>query len=375
MHKRRQLIDYEQSTRYRTPQGYLVYPKSVLARTGIQEYDGAEIGETPGEVYAVERPESEVFAPESIASFEGMPVTFDHPKQLEVTAETWQDLSKGFVKNVQRHGDYLIGDVWLQDLATIEIVEQEGIEELSLGYSSAVVKKEGKFIQTNIKGNHIAIVPLGRCGGECRLADHIQGERVTKRKTIIDAMANALGLSKATAEQRKKLADTAEELGVDSEQEVNDEELNDTAPAGSEPHEPEGLENIEPLTADSDEINDVETLRQENAALRAKIDEMTQAQADSAETQQVANDARSVFATLKIADSDNARSIRRKAIVSAGLYTDSQVIKLSDCDLKAAYQQARATVIQDMHNAFGRGLITDSPNPQQKINYNKNRSK
>ena len=70
----------------REPEGYLLCLNVPVARTGTQDYLPEELGITPGSssfpsgpggLISVYRPEEEVFAPETLASFEGMPVTND----------------------------------------------------------------------------------------------------------------------------------------------------------------------------------------------------------------------------------------------------------------------------------------------------------
>ena len=65
----------------REPEGYLLCLNVPVARTGYQEYLPEELGLLPtnGNPLQVYRPEEEVFSPETIAAFEGMPVTNDHP--------------------------------------------------------------------------------------------------------------------------------------------------------------------------------------------------------------------------------------------------------------------------------------------------------
>ena len=65
----------------RDPEGYLLCLNVPVARTGYQEYWPEELGLAPSKpgLVSVFRPESEVFAPEALASFEGMPVTDGHP--------------------------------------------------------------------------------------------------------------------------------------------------------------------------------------------------------------------------------------------------------------------------------------------------------
>ena len=86
----------------REPEGYLLCLNVPVARTGSQEYLPEELGmgSRPGLV-EVQRPESEVFSPETIASFEGMPVTNDHPPD-GVDIGNIRALQKGHAHNVRR---------------------------------------------------------------------------------------------------------------------------------------------------------------------------------------------------------------------------------------------------------------------------------
>ena len=98
----------------REPEGYLICLNVPVARIGIQEYLPEELGLPPGGgPIPVFRPEEEVFSPACQASFEGMPVTDDHPVFPEgVTAENIRYLQKGHASNVHRgapvHGGGLV---------------------------------------------------------------------------------------------------------------------------------------------------------------------------------------------------------------------------------------------------------------------------
>ena len=86
----------------REPEGYLLCLNVPVARTGTQEYLPAEIGlPGGGEPVPVFRPPEEVFSPEAIASFEGMPVTNDHPPE-GVDISNIHALQKGHAHNVRR---------------------------------------------------------------------------------------------------------------------------------------------------------------------------------------------------------------------------------------------------------------------------------
>ena len=77
----------------REPEGYLLCLNVPVARTGYQEYLPEELGLPPSpSTVRVFRPEEEVFSPACIVSFEGVPVTNDHP-HAGVTAENNQRLN------------------------------------------------------------------------------------------------------------------------------------------------------------------------------------------------------------------------------------------------------------------------------------------
>ena len=88
----------------REPEGYLLCLNVPVARTGIQEYLPEELGLEAGSpaMIAVQRPEEEVFSPATVASFEGMPVTNDHPPEgVDIT--NIRALQKGHAHNVRRY--------------------------------------------------------------------------------------------------------------------------------------------------------------------------------------------------------------------------------------------------------------------------------
>ncbi len=366
-----QIIDFKPGGRYKTAQGYMVFPGSVLGRIGTQEYDSGELGQEPGRIVTLDRPESEVFKPESIASFEGMPVTLNHPESLEVDATTWRVLAIGVVKNVRREGDVLIGDIWIYDAAAIASIEGDGIEELSLGYSSDVVDGGAggaDYTQTNIEGNHVALVPRGRCGGECRLGD-TQLRSNPVKTTLLDSLLRRLGLTKPTAEQKAKFATTLNDMGMDPETEVKDEavpaKVEDTTPLGTAKTdttaEATGAEKVNDDAAEA-----LAAAQARVAELEAQVSSLQAAKVDSEETRTVAADAAMRFTGLTIGDTDTARTIREKAVVLKGIYTADQARKLADCDLKAAYQMART--IRD--DSLGRAMLGDAGDKVKVVDYN-----
>ena len=96
-----------------TGEGFLICRNVPIARTGEQDYLGTELGLPVADVVKVNRPAEEVFSDAALASFEGKPVTNDHPPEL-IDSETATMYEKGHVQNVRKgEGEwegYVIGD-------------------------------------------------------------------------------------------------------------------------------------------------------------------------------------------------------------------------------------------------------------------------
>lgn len=154
----------------RTGDGYLVADAKV-ARTGIQLYTGAELGRPDLDIVRVYRPESEVFARDSLASYAHKPATNDHPARM-VSADTWKADAIGQIgEEVVRDGDHVRVPLILMDGAAIKDYEA-GKREVSMGYSAEIVFADGvtpegeayDALQKDIRINHIALVRKGRAG-------------------------------------------------------------------------------------------------------------------------------------------------------------------------------------------------------------------
>ncbi len=163
----------------REPEGYLLCLNVPVARSGTQEYLPEELGFTPGSfsldsgTVPVNRPEEEVFSPETIASFQGMPVTNDHPPE-GVDIENIRRLQMGHAQNVRRgsgaEADLLIADLMITDPRLIELI-LGGKREISCGYTYELAEENGQYVQRKIRGNHIAVVDAGRAGPRVAIHD------------------------------------------------------------------------------------------------------------------------------------------------------------------------------------------------------------
>jgi hypothetical protein len=161
-----------------TASGYLLCQDVPIARIGVQDYAEIELPDIEAKdgVIEVERHEDDVFDPESIASFEGVPVTIEHPRE-PVTPENWIIYAKGIAQNVRRGegemSDFLMADLLVMDKGAIHDVQTKRLREISNGYDASYEQiAPGRARQTSIVGNHVALLAgSARCGEACSVQD------------------------------------------------------------------------------------------------------------------------------------------------------------------------------------------------------------
>jgi len=221
-----------------TDEGFLIIKDARISRSGIQEYFAIELGLTdrdPSDVIKLFRPDEEVFKIESMDSFSNKPVTNNHPTEL-VNPNNAKDVTVGHSgETVSKDGIFVTANLTVTDGQAIKDI-QSGKVELSNGYTSEINFVAGKTdagdvydaIQTNIKGNHIAIVKMGRCGSECKIGDEAINDVVDLIKLnkgnnimaiLIDGIeyeapaqtVQAVNKIMADAEKSKQEAEDAEE--------------------------------------------------------------------------------------------------------------------------------------------------------------------
>jgi hypothetical protein len=148
-----------------------------IARTGIQEYAGWEVGSDKA-VVKVYRPGSEVFHEDTLRSAAHKTVTNDHPPEL-VTSDNWRKYSVGGTADeVSAEGIYIRVPLMVSDGQAVKDIEA-GKRELSAGYTCELdwtpgVTADGiayDAVQRKIRINHVAIVDAGRAGKNVRIGD------------------------------------------------------------------------------------------------------------------------------------------------------------------------------------------------------------
>ena len=223
----------------RTPEGYLICRNVPIARTGGQEYLAREIGldGDPERVITVNREAEEVFSPAALASFEGKPVTDGHPPE-NLGPENFGAYIRGHVSRVHTSGEFVVADLYINDKNLASDIQNGVKREVSCGYTCQYEPAGEGYRQTQIRGNHVAVVPRGRAGHDVAIQDSAgeAGKRSEKtmfkwKEKIADAFRQAA--QEAEPAEMAELAKAAS-LALDAEPAAKAQEAEPAkdAPAG-----------------------------------------------------------------------------------------------------------------------------------------------
>ena len=196
---------------------------AFLTRTGVFQYRNMD-----GTVRAELRLPDEVFKADALESFSLIPLTNNHPPG-PLTAENTKTFAVGSVGElVRQDGEYVRAALLVTDAATVAQMDA-GKRELSCGYTCDLDFTPGEFegqrydaVQRNIRGNHVALVDVGRAGSAVRVhMDSADGIMITStdnqtgeqmRKFTIDGIDYEMSdvAAQAVAQQIKSLTDASE---------------------------------------------------------------------------------------------------------------------------------------------------------------------
>ena len=259
---------------YRRQEANPISMVGVFPYTGKQiDYDGS-LRLDPHKIYWVLRPPEELFHPDAIKSFNGLPIRIGHVMLGTGFKAIDEEPVDGCIYNVRQSLDmpeYLIGDFSIYTDKMKEVLEKGKIRELSLGYRCQYIPESGvyngqpyEFKQANLRGNHLALVENGRCGSSVRVCDEAiltfdslpeeliemkKEEKIEKAKKLAEALRNgddcisqdcldfisyahddrkevleALAAKKAEKEEKKDDACAAEPKAEDKKPAAKDEE-------------------------------------------------------------------------------------------------------------------------------------------------------
>lgn len=194
-----------------------------LTRVGVFDYQDNE-----GNIWGELRTADEVFDQTSLDSFKQCVVTNDHPANF-VDVVNVKDVQVGHVgTDVRRDGDFVRATITITDAKTI-IAILAGKKELSCGYTAELVdaagERDGKnfhAVQTNIRGNHLAIVDVGRAGPDCALLTRGDGAAFNVGANMAAKKDSKAGAGKAPETKPRMPSEIAKalvtELKADADQ-------------------------------------------------------------------------------------------------------------------------------------------------------------
>jgi hypothetical protein len=140
--------------------------------------------EAPDKFVAVYRDEDEVFNPITLSSFEGKPVTSDHPPVF-LSPENARIYTRGVTTNVRRgegvDKNLILADLIIYDERLAKDIESGRKKEVSAGYACDYIPVgDLQLKQVDIVANHVAIVESGRAGDRVSVRDRKPIERRNK---------------------------------------------------------------------------------------------------------------------------------------------------------------------------------------------------
>jgi len=185
MSKRQKVFDRASARNFDT-NGWYEIEANPLSKAGVFPYRGSDlglVGEDADRIVNVLRSPNELSRQETLESFRLVPIIDEH--------EILGPREEGRTPPEEKGIEGITGEIIFFDEAdatikgTIKIMSEslkraieQGKRELSCGYTCEYVKESGiyngksfDFKQTNILGNHIAVVDFGRMGSEVRVLD------------------------------------------------------------------------------------------------------------------------------------------------------------------------------------------------------------
>ncbi|QRE00374.1 hypothetical protein [Burkholderia phage BCSR52] len=188
--------------------GFMSVRACPISSFGIFDYSAGQLGlpGDPNRIVKVFRPESAIKDPEAIASFQTVPFIDDHEMlsgfEGDEDAVAPEDYGiEGVLTNVAYSDGWLRGDLKIFT-RRLQRALDSGKCELSLGYSCDFIDEPGTWngedyevIQTNMRGNHIALVDAAR----------VQGARVLDSRNFCFDSLNFSSISKKGIDMTKQV--------------------------------------------------------------------------------------------------------------------------------------------------------------------------
>ena len=166
-------MDAAISARVQDENGFITIKDNPITKAGVFQYLGRECGmmNAPQQVFNVYRPESELQRQEFLDSIKLLPFTIGH----KMLGKGYEPADGKQIDGVTGENPYYKDGVVYCDLRIfterLPTQIENGVKDLSLGYRMKFIPQKGVWngknydiIQTNLRGNHLALVGEGRSG-------------------------------------------------------------------------------------------------------------------------------------------------------------------------------------------------------------------
>lgn len=201
-------LAFDRSARRIDADGRMHVDASRISKANISPYYGQEIpgfealGLNPQQVYRLYRDPVEL--ERAADTFARLPILSKHVP-VNVT-EPQKDLIVGAIGSaVKFDAPYLVADICVWDAPAIAGIETDTVRELSCSYRYVAVMEPGEIDgqpydgrMTEIIGNHLALVTIGRAGADVLVSDHnpfVKDGTAMKKTKLGLALIAALGLA------------------------------------------------------------------------------------------------------------------------------------------------------------------------------------
>lgn len=261
----------DRSARVVDGNGYTTVEGNPIIKAGVFPYLGRDIpgAPDPDKIYMVYRSEAELKKPETINSFKLMPFINDHtwlgkegedPGEMPLTGMTGEKL--------YFDAPYIRSNIrWYSE--SMRQAMDDGKVELSPGFLWDVVPVPGvhngqpfDYQQTNIRGNHLALVDEGRNGRDVRVMEAANEAGKMTLEEIIAALA------KLDAPSLAAIVAAIQQMGQTPEQEATEED-NETQTMAEEEEETTTTAEEEETTQAEEEQTETETATGQDAKIAA----------------------------------------------------------------------------------------------------------
>ncbi|MCX7997408.1 MAG: DUF2213 domain-containing protein [Leptospiraceae bacterium] len=145
---------------------------AVLARVGVLDYGDSKEYVSP----------EELFHPDTVQSFDGIPLVVEHPDSA-VGSANYKEHTVGVVINPKVEGNLLKGTLVVYDKDVMQKLDSKEIEQVSIARFCELEPKTGfvndlkyDYVQRKIRGNHVALTKNGRAGSSVKVLSKLDSK-------------------------------------------------------------------------------------------------------------------------------------------------------------------------------------------------------